>query len=111
IAAHCRQLDVPLFALVVPSAVDLCPRLEIHVDPAQYPTWSPARLTDALAALLTERGVPFVDLAPVFREAGAEALFRLPHDFHWSAAGQALAAQHAARFLRAHKLWPPVKVR
>jgi lysophospholipase L1-like esterase len=111
VAAECRRRGVPCVALVVPSAVDLCRGLDIRIDPAAYPSWSSARLTESFDALLAEAEVPFVDLAPVFRAADAETLFRLPHDFHWSAAGQALAAREMAAFLRARSLWPPARVR
>lgn len=111
IATECRRRGVPCVAVVVPSAVDLCRSFEVRVDPEQYPAWSPTRLTDTFVALLADAELPALDLAPVFRDAGPEPLFRLPRDFHWSTAGQALAARHTAEFLRARSLWPPARVR
>lgn len=111
VATECRRRGVPCVALIVPSAVDLCSTFPVRVDPERHRDWSPTRLTDTLAVLLADAELPALDLAPVFREAGANALFRLPRDFHWSAAGQALAARRMAEFLRSRSLWPPARVR
>jgi lysophospholipase L1-like esterase len=103
----CARRGIPLFVLVVPSAMDLCPDFDIHVDPARYPTWSPTRLTDAFAEILSGLGVPFINLHVPFTEAGPERLFLGKNDIHWNAAGQDLAARLTAAFLREHGLWPP----
>jgi len=103
---QCARRRIPLCALVVPSAVDLCPD-QIRVDPELYPSWSPARLTDALAEILRELGVPFLDLYASFLESGPERLYIGGGNMHWNAAGQELAARLTAAFLREHGLWPP----
>jgi hypothetical protein len=103
----CRKVRVPLFVLVVPSSVDICPGFRIHVDPAHYPTWSPTRLTDSLAEILGRLSVPFLDLTPAFRAAGPEKLYLGRGDFHWNGAGEELGAAKSAEFLREHALWPP----
>src|SRR5258708_27179856 len=102
-----RQAGVPLFELVVPTSVDLCPGFRIHVDPQRYPSWSPTRITDAFAAILARLSIPCLDLTPAFREAGPESLYLGRGDFHWNAAGQELGAARSAAFLREHALWPP----
>jgi hypothetical protein len=110
IQSDCAKHRVPLVAVVVPSSVDLCPRFEIHVDPAQYPTWSPTRLTDTFVAILSDLGVHCVDLCAPFQAAGPEPLYLGPEDFHWSAAGQELAARLVADAVRAWRVWPPERV-
>jgi hypothetical protein len=101
----CAKRPVPLVALIVPSAVDLCPRNEIRVDPARYPTWDPARLTGTLARILDELRVPYLDLYEPFRAAGPEGLYIGGDNMHWNAAGQLLAARKLAEFLRERGLW------
>ncbi|MBK7644997.1 MAG: hypothetical protein IPJ19_18455 [Planctomycetes bacterium] len=96
----CARRKLPFAVLIAPSAVDLCPQNEIHVDPRQYPSWDPARLTRTLAQILDELGVPSLDLYEPFRAAGAEQLFIGGGNMHWNAAGQELAAQLFAQFLR-----------
>jgi len=96
----CARRGVRLLALVVPSSVDLCPGYGIHVDPARYPSWSPTALTDAYTTILAELALPFLDLTPAFRAAGAESLYMGRGDFHWNAAGQELAAQSTAACVR-----------
>jgi lysophospholipase L1-like esterase len=103
----CAKASVPLFVLVVPSSVDLCPTFRMHVDPAQHPGWTPRRMTDAYAQILSRLSIPFVDLAPAFLEAGPEALYLGRADFHWNGKGAELGARRSAGFLREHALWPP----
>lgn len=103
----CARRNVPFFALVVPTSVDLCPGFRIHVDPARYPGWSPTRITDAFARILERLGVPHLDLTQDFRERGAEKLYLGRGDFHWNAAGEELGAARSAGFLHEHALWPP----
>ena len=102
----CKRRQVPLFALVVPTSVDLCPGFRIHVDPARHPSWSPTRITDALASILERLGIAHLDLTPAFREHGAEQLYLGRGDFHWNAAGEELGAARSVEFLRQHALWP-----
>lgn len=101
----CAKRPVPLVVLIVPSAVDLCPRNEIRVDPARYPTWDPARLTRTLAQILDELRVPCLDLYEPFRAAGPESLYIGGGNMHWNAAGQLLAARKLAEFLRERGIW------
>jgi hypothetical protein len=103
----CARRGTPFAALIVPSAVDLCPTNEIHVDPARYPTWDPARLTSTLAEILDELRVPQLNLYQPFRAGGAENFFIGGGNMHWNAAGQELAAQKLAALLLERQLWPP----
>jgi len=97
--------------LIVPSAVDLCPKGEVHVDASLYPTWSPSRLTDGLEEIATELAIPFVNLYGPFRSAGPDGLYIGDGNLHWNEAGQALAARLVAAHLREHQLWPPKRKR
>jgi len=101
----CARRSIPFAALIVPSAIDLCPHNEIHVDPARYPSWDPKRLTSTLAQILDELHVPNLNLYEPFRAAGAEGLYIGGGNMHWNAAGQALAAREFAGLLRERGIW------
>ena len=65
--------------------------------------WDPEAPNRRLAAILDEADILHLDLMPVFQDAAARPemphlFFR--HDFHWSAAGHALAAQAVESYLR-----------
>jgi hypothetical protein len=105
--AQCSQRGVPFVAVIVPAATDVCPDVAIRVDPDLYPTWSPTRLTDALAEILSGLEAPFVNLYRPFREAGPCDLYIGGGNVHWNAAGQDLAARMTAEVIRAQGLWPP----
>lgn len=99
IASTCAARGIRLFAVVVPSAVDLCGEFEIRVDRARYPAYRPSRLTDALAEILSAQHVAFVDLFELFAASDPCRLFMGREDFHWNARGQELAARAAAKQL------------
>ncbi|MBN1993606.1 MAG: SGNH/GDSL hydrolase family protein [Anaerolineae bacterium] len=55
-----------------------------------------------LAGFLTEQGIPYLDLLPVFREAAARPdspPLHFRHDQHWTEAGHRLAAEEIYDFL------------
>lgn len=92
----------PLLLLVIPSPVDVCETYPISVDAAKFPAYRRTRLTDTLEEIAKARGIPFVNLYPVF--AGHEPCglyFRLGNN-HWNAAGQDLAAREVSRFIQDH---------
>jgi hypothetical protein len=96
----------PLVAVVVPSAVDLDPDFIVRVDPALYPSYRRDALTSALAEDATAAGIATLDLFAVFAQREPARLFVGYDDFHWNAAGQALAAREVAAFLTARQVLP-----
>ncbi len=100
----CAARDLPLLALVVPSAVDLDPNFLIRVDRRRWPSYRPSRLTDELTALLAQRGIDHLDLFEPFRAADPSGLFVGRDDFHWNAAGQDLGARLCAAAIEARDL-------
>jgi hypothetical protein len=92
----CTARGLPLFALVVPSAVDLAPDFGIRVDPVLYPRYDPRRLSDSLAACLVQAGIPYLDFFDDFKRSSPAQLFIGGLDFHWNARGIALGAELAA---------------
>jgi lysophospholipase L1-like esterase len=57
-------------------------------------------LNAVIADLADENGIPWVDPLPSLRrESGGQAVFRLPHDFHWSPSAHILVAKELAKAL------------
>lgn len=67
-------------------------------DPARVDPAAPNR---ALAGFARQRGIPFLDLTPVFRQEarGSDRPLYLNRDTHWNFAGNSLAARAEAEFL------------
>lgn len=91
LAAIARAHDVDLRVVVLPFEYQLR-----EDDPARL---APQR---ALDALLTEKGIPHVDLAPVLAQAGVPAteLYLFGDAVHFTAAGHARVAEAVERWLR-----------
>ena len=106
LARTCREADVPLFALVVPSAVDVVPGFEPGIDTALVAGHDPGALTRACVEALDLSGIATLDGATLFEGEIARSSFPARGDFHWNAAGQDRAARACAGFLEALG-WPP----
>jgi GDSL-like Lipase/Acylhydrolase family len=91
VAETARAHAVPLVFLFIPSAFDVCDHWEDRVDPDVFPDYRRDALTSALADIAARNGLEHLDLYPVFRSAGGDALY-LRGDEHWNAAGEELAA-------------------
>jgi hypothetical protein len=89
-----EEARAPLLALVIPAPHDVCRRFPGRVDASAYPEYRSSALTDALARILDELHVPFIDLYPAFKDDGDR--FYFPIDHHWNAEAQDLAATLAA---------------
>jgi hypothetical protein len=63
-----------------------------------------ARPNRLLAAELSREGIPYLDLLPVFDEAGRHTRLYKPRDTHWNIAGNRLAARTIAAFLRGQQV-------
>ena len=101
---QCQARGLPLFVLIVPSAVDLLPDFGVRVDPNLYPEYAPDRLSSTLARLA---GEPVLDLYELFRATGPETLFVGGNDIHWNERGIALAAAASADRILAEGLVEP----
>jgi hypothetical protein len=103
VADAARARSIPLVFVFIPSAFDVCERFDEPVDPRAFPEYRRTALTDALADMARRNGLRYVDLYPVFAEAGADALY-LHGDEHWNAAGEDLAAERTARLVLDERL-------
>ncbi len=88
---------VPWLLVLVPSPIDLCTNYDYQVDAAIYPDYQRPRLSSVLVGLSSANKFPFVDLWPLFEQAGADALYFHGGDDHWNDRGQDLAADTVAR--------------
>ena len=77
---------------------------QLDLDAGGYDPDVPNRL---LADILTERGIPVLDLTEPLRQglAGGDKLY-FPIDGHWTPAGHQLAAERLAEFLTREVLSP-----
>lgn len=69
---------------------------EYHLNAEDYDLGKPQRL---IAQYCADRGIPCMDLLPVFREHGAGGGLYLLRNTHYNAEGNRLAARETARFL------------
>ncbi|MEC8496179.1 MAG: hypothetical protein VXZ39_14715 [Planctomycetota bacterium] len=97
---------VPVHFVVVPSAVDVCRRFGITVDPAIHPGYDPEALAAAHVGALRLAGAERVhDLDPPLRALEEPGdLFVGGTDIHWNARGQRWAARLVARQIAADPL-------
>jgi hypothetical protein len=86
---------VPVLAIVVPPAIDVCDAFDVKVDRVAYPEYDPSRLSRTAAEAARRQGLTVVELYGPFRAAGADGLYQRHDDDHWNARGQDLAARLA----------------
>jgi acetyltransferase AlgX (SGNH hydrolase-like protein) len=58
-----------------------------------------SRIHDRLVALLDARGIPTLDLRPVFERSGDPLQYHYPNDGHWNAEGHRVASDSLAEYL------------
>jgi hypothetical protein len=84
--------SVPLLLLAIPAGSDIAPAHPHRVDPARFPEYRPATLTDGIEEIARPTGLPLVNLFGPFHERRDRVLY-YPIDGHWNATAQALAAR------------------
>jgi hypothetical protein len=92
---------VPVLAVVVPPAIDVCEAFDVKVDRAAYPEYDPSRLSRAAADAARRQGLAVLELYGPFRTAGADGLYQRHDDDHWNPRGQDLAARLAVESILA----------
>jgi hypothetical protein len=88
-----------LVVVVIPDQLQIDPAIRAQVIGLGARTYDFDWLQPALLQRLTAAGIATVDLLPAFRAASSTPRLYRRRDTHWSAAGNALAAQHIAAFL------------
>lgn len=97
--------NAPLVFLLIPSAIDATDQHESgEVDPTKYPDYKRSTLTDILEQICQRNGLRAVNLFDPFWRRRADGLYLSRMDVHWSARGEAYAAELMGEFLRAQKL-------
>ncbi len=108
IVEETEQAGLPLLAVVIPHPMDVLggDHASGRIDPAKYPDYDPARLTRTMSDIVSETGVPQVNLFDPFAAVDANTLYLKGGDDHWNSAGQALAADLVADAIEAKGLLP-----
>jgi hypothetical protein len=97
--------NAPLVFLLIPSPIDATDKHESgEVDPTKYPEYKRSTLTDILEQICQRNGFRAVNLFGPFWRRRADGLYRGGIDDHWSARGEAYAAELMGEFLRAQNL-------
>ncbi len=81
--------------LIQPSARDISENLaENHrVFARYYSDYRPSHMSDIIASAAEQYHIPYLNLFPTFKQAGAARLYFKDDDDHWNEAGQAFVAQ------------------
>ena len=107
--AAAATAGVPVLALVVPPAIDVCDSFDIRVDRAAYLGYDPARLSREAAEASRRQGLAVVELFGPFRTAGADGLYQRVDDDHWNTRGQDLGARLAVERVLAERWFSPTR--
>jgi len=96
-----EKYGVEIMLMIIPHPMDLLngDHESGWVDKKRYPQYNPSRLTDTVVAIAEMHRVKYLNLYPNFRRADPRTLYLKGGDDHWNAAGQALAAELAAKFI------------
>ena len=93
-----QQHGVGLVLLVIPAPTDVCDG-RAGMEPARFPDYAPSGPSDVLAGFARGRGIPYLDLFPVYRGPECRMHYFRHSDNHWNGSGQALAAERMADLL------------
>jgi lysophospholipase L1-like esterase len=102
--------DLAMVILPAPEQVkaERWQRIVHHRTPMQAGQWDLGQPSRAARQVAEQAGVPFLDLLPIFRQAAAESEpLYLRVDGHWTPAGERLAGEATADFLRSAGLLAP----
>lgn len=97
--------SVPLVLVAIPAGSDVAPAHPHRVDSRRFPEYRPEALTDGLAEIAEETGLPLVNLFGPFHDRRDRVLY-YPIDGHWNVAAQALAGRLVAERIAALGLLP-----
>ncbi len=101
IALKVKQQNTQFATIFIPSPHDAAINYdEAMLVPAEYRAYRPSYYTDNLTKIAKKHRIPYLNLMPVFKENSPTELYHSGGNDHWNARGQALAAKHAALFLR-----------
>jgi hypothetical protein len=96
--------DVPMLLLVVPSPIDVCDGYDWQVDRARYPDYDRRLLSTAIEQTAKKLKVPVLNLFDAYRGQRCNDMYFHHGNNHWTAQGQALAADLASEEIIAYQL-------
>jgi hypothetical protein len=97
------QRGAALALLIIPVPFDACGELE-NLELEGFPEYRPSNASDALVTIAEARGIPYVDLFPVFSVPECWDFYQPKPDSHWSDLGQRVAAERMADLLLGERL-------
>ena len=92
--------SVPLMLIIIPSAFDVVDNYAVSANAQKYPEYRRSELTDVVEGIARKQQLPYVNLFKPFREHGAAPLYYVVDNDHWNAAGQLLAADLVADYIK-----------
>lgn len=96
--------SIPLMLVIIPCPIDVVDGWAVSVDPRKYPEYRRAELTGAVEAIARKYELPYINLFKPFQDHGAASLYYVVDNDHWNAAGQLLAADLVANYIRQQRL-------
>lgn len=96
--------SVPFLLVVIPSPFDVVDNYAVAVDTQKYPEYRPSELSEVVEDIARRHQIPYVNFYKPFREHGASPLYFVVDNDHWNAAGQRLAAELVAAYIKQHHL-------
>ena len=90
--------DVSLALLIIPAPTDVCDG-HAGMQLVRFPEYTPSGPSDVLAGFARARGIPYLDLFPVYQGPECRSHYFRHPDNHWNGSGQALAAERMADLL------------
>jgi|SRR5580700_3306099 hypothetical protein len=95
--------SVPLMLVIVPAPFDIVDNYAVTVDTKKYPEYRRSELSDIVEGIAQKYDIPYVNLYKPFREHGAASLYFVVDNDHWNAAGEQLAADLVADYIKQHR--------
>jgi len=94
--------SVPLMLVIVPAPFDIVDNYAVTVDTKKYPEYRRSELSDIVEGIAQKYDISYVNLYKPFRERGAASLYFVVDNDHWNAAGEQLAADLIADYIKQH---------
>ena len=104
IKSEMAKQNVPWMILIQPSVMDMT--THYPANPIAFgmnsPDYAPENLSQAVVAIASRHGIPYLNLFPAFKASGPDTLFFRELHNHWNEKGQELAAEEVQRYISNH---------
>jgi hypothetical protein len=96
--------SVPFMLLIIPAPFDIVDHYSETPDTQKYPEYRRSELSDIVEDIAQRHQIPYVNFYKPFREHGAASLYFGGENDHWNAAGELLASELVADYIKQHHL-------